>query len=281
MATQQDIDDRFRVHVLGVGNYYSEFYSTTSFLVEAGERLILVEAPCELPKKLSKYREAVKARCDAAHEEVPEGIDRLVLANLNDFIVTHVHGDHSAGLEGIAWQKMFRQDRPLLQDFRTKAVDLGRRPKLYGTSEVLGEIEESSKPSLTNQTGLDFHHFFNAVALELGKRFRIGDVALELYPSYHGVAGFSFMMGYHGRTLAYSSDTKFASDLAYRLSTAQVMIHECDGSEAVHTSAPQLSGWLKNSGYDGRLYVCHLDDEKSRPEENGLVPLKENTFIDV
>jgi ribonuclease BN (tRNA processing enzyme) len=281
MATQQDIRDRFRVHVLGVGNYYSEIHSTTSFLVEAGHRLVLVEAPCELPKKLRKYREALKSRCDAAHEEVPAGIDQLVLANINDFIITHVHGDHSAGLEGVAWEKMFHQERPIL-DKANWSIDWRRRPRIYGTHEVLDELKQSSAPSLTNKTCLVFEDFFDPLEVSHGRCFSIGgSTTLELYPSYHGVAGFSMLLSHVGRTLAYSSDTKFATDLIYRLSDADVLIHECDGTEVIHTSALQLSGWLSRSGYKGRLYVCHLDDKKSRAEECGLTALRENTFIDV
>jgi phosphoribosyl 1,2-cyclic phosphodiesterase len=274
---RQSIDDIFRVHVLGVGNYHSEFHSTVSFVVQAGSRLILVEAPGELRRKLQEYRELV----GMAHDDQREAplLDTLKAENINDLVVTHVHGDHAAGLELIAWYKMFKQEPRILEDDGRPS---GRNvwPRLYGTNDVLCDLERSLEPSLANGTGLCFNDFFSPVVVEPGTPANIGEIVLEVMPNHHGVAGFALRLGYRGKRLSYSGDTRFDAELAHFLSEAEVMIHDCDGSNAVHTSPDQLKEWLESSGYDGRLYVCHLDDSV-KPEDHGLTPLPENDFIDV
>ncbi|MBW2964812.1 hypothetical protein KY363_05100, partial [Candidatus Woesearchaeota archaeon] len=75
-------------------------------------------------------------------------------------------------------------------------------------------------------------------------------------------------------------DTRIDHGLLDFLSVADVMVHECNGANVVHTNPDQLKWWLDRSGYNGRLYTCHFADE-SIPLSAGLEPLRENTFIDI
>ncbi len=277
MTPTKGIEDIFRVHVLGVGNYYSEFHSTVSFVVQAGGRFILVEAPCELPKKTREYREIVGAVYPGEHD-VPL-LDGISADNIDDLVVTHVHGDHAAGLELIAWYKMFTQ-HPRIMDIEGNPSNRELRPRLYGTRDVLCDLERSMEPSLSNRTGLYFNDFFSPEIVEPGSPVNIGEVVIEVMPNHHNVPGFALRVGYRGRKLSYSGDTRFDAGLVGFLSEADVMIHDCDGNSAVHTSPEQLKAWLDSSDYKGRLYVCHLADS-FKPEDHGLTPLPENDFIDV
>ena len=277
MAASQNVNEIFRVHVLGVGNYYSERHSTVSFVVQAGGKFVIVEAPCELPKKMREYREIVSA-VHPGEQEVPL-LDGIGVDNIDDLVVTHVHGDHAAGLELVAWYKMFHQ-HPKIMDIEGKPSNKELRPRLYGTKDVLCDLERSLEPSLSNGTGLYFTDFFSLEVMEPGTPADIGEVVLEVMPNHHSVPGFAIKLGYRGKKLSYSGDTRFDADLVGFLSEADVMIHDCDGNSAVHTSPEQLRAWLDSSGYDGRLYVCHLADS-FKPEDHGLTPLPENDFIDV
>jgi ribonuclease BN (tRNA processing enzyme) len=272
-----ETDDLFRVHILGVGNYFSELHSTVSFLVRAGERLILVEAPSELPKKLKDYRESMARRYLGGAPEVA-GLDALVLDNINDVVVTHDHGDHSSGLELIAFYKRFVQ-KPRIFD------EGGVKPRIYGPIEVL----DSFRASLYNKLdfeGKDFFGYFQIVPMREDSLKRIGDAELTIRLTDHKIPGFGIMLSYRGRRFGYSSDTCFSEPLAEFLHKSDVLVHECDGSSVVHTTPEQLAGWRDRSGYSGRLYVCHFADAAcftadERIRKLGLVPLPENSFIDI
>jgi ribonuclease BN (tRNA processing enzyme) len=274
----QNIDDLFRVHVLGIGNYYSEKHSTVSFVVQAGKRFILIEAPAELRKKIASYKAEVSRIYLGGISEIPM-LDEMVLDNINDIIVTHDHGDHSAGLEMIADYKMFEQKPTIEQG--------AQRPRLYGTKEVLDSFRQSLNHKLTYENKLthkrnQLDDYFEMVDTPPGKIINIGqDISLSTHEADHfAVPAFSIMLEHNGRRLSYSGDTRFNPILLNFLKQADVMIHECDGSNCLHTMPQHLAYWLKTEDYQGQLRVCHIRDE-DKSAEHGLTPLTENSFIDV
>ncbi len=275
---QGSIDDIFRLHVLGVGNYFSELCSTVSFVLQAGERFIMLEAPSEIPRKLMVYREAVKGRYLGGSLEVP-GIDSLLLDNIKDFVVTHSHGDHSSGLELVAWYKMFKQ-QPSVMDFSAGRIVPGNRPRLYGTDAVLCDLRRVVGSGLLS-SGMGSDDFFDFVTVDFGKVGSVCGVEFEPLENYHGMNGFACLFRYGGRSLAYSGDTKFDNILMEHMSSADVIVHECDASNFIHTSPVELARWADNNPAAAeKLYVCHFPDP-GIPRGYGLRPLEENTFIDI
>jgi ribonuclease BN (tRNA processing enzyme) len=220
----------------------------------------------------------------SGEEEIPESED-LILDEINDVIVHHHHGDHSAGLEDMGYYKMFfvQPDKRIMAGrnehgpvFNQEAI-----PNLYGTKAVLDILYKKIEITMCNDCVPSPDRYFNFTPIEPGEVLNIGGgVELEVFETDHGVPGFASLLRYNGKSVAYSSDTRFNMGLADFMSRADVMIHECDGSNAVHTTPDDLRKWLDFSRYAGRLYVCHMDDAV-HPEDDGLTPVEEFDFIDV
>lgn len=263
-------EDIFRLHVLGVGNYSSENFQTVSFVLQAGSRLVLIEAPIQPHLRLADYRRKVTPGYFGGASEV-SGIEGLVLDNINDLVVTHDDLDHSAGLESIGILK-YHLGSPSIKSGAP-------RIKLYTTPDVYTELRRSFDYRLRNNA-CSFDACFESVVVRAGDRTNIGDVQMFLCGADHGKPGFGMLFDCKGRTFSYSGDTRLDKGLLDFMSVADVMVHECNGSNEVHTSPAQLKWWLERSGYNGRLYTCHFSDE-SIPRSAGLEPLSENTFIDI
>jgi ribonuclease BN (tRNA processing enzyme) len=270
MSAHEGTDDLFRVHVLGVGDADSENHRTTSFLVQAGYRLILLEAPTDLRHRLKQYRDTVKARYFGGSEEVP-GIDGLTLDNIHHIIVTHDDSDHSAGLDPIALYKWWKQKPSIREDKRP--------PYLYCMDRVADSLEAAIGRRL-RANGCSLRECYDIVNLDPGQPAEIGEVTVTAHLADHGKDAIGVLLVYGGRRLSYSGETRISRPLLDFLSKADVMIHECTGTNQVHTKPEELRQWLDSSDYSGTLYTCHFSDD-CKPKEHGLTPLEEMTFIDV
>jgi hypothetical protein len=103
-----------KIQVLGVGDAFTSKYYNTSFLVQS-ERLFLLDCPPGLLRLL------------AARQIDPFSI--------NDVVLTHIHGDHSAGLETLLLWKKYVQ--------RT-------RVRLWTSALVYREVREKLFPSFAD-----------------------------------------------------------------------------------------------------------------------------------
>jgi ribonuclease BN (tRNA processing enzyme) len=102
-----------RLHVLGVGDAFTERYHNACLCVEdtdTGVRL-QIDCPPAFPRVLADHR----ART---------GSD-LSAANLDHLLLTHLHGDHCGGTEAFLYLRRFV---------------FGKKPTLYGASPVLDAL---------------------------------------------------------------------------------------------------------------------------------------------
>jgi phosphoribosyl 1,2-cyclic phosphodiesterase len=96
---------------LGIGDFFSRYYYSSSFVVLAGNSPILVDCPSPLRKML--------------HEASTRAGFDLPIEDINHVVLTHLHGDHANGLEEVAFYKRFLQGRkPVLYTIREVAQDL-------------------------------------------------------------------------------------------------------------------------------------------------------------
>jgi len=82
-----------KILVLGVGDFFSRRYFSTCFIVLYDNRRLVVECPSPFRRML--YEASRKS-----------GVN-LDLSDINDVLVTHVHGDHSNGLESLGFFKQY------------------------------------------------------------------------------------------------------------------------------------------------------------------------------
>jgi ribonuclease BN (tRNA processing enzyme) len=90
-----------RLFVLGVGDTFSEKHVTHALLLEHDGFRLAIDCP-------DSYRRVLRQARD-------RGADAAVLDlfGIDDVLVTHVHGDHMNGLEGVGYFKHFAQQKPL------------------------------------------------------------------------------------------------------------------------------------------------------------------------
>lgn len=194
----------FEVVALGVGDTFSEYHHTASLLLCCDGFQLAVDCP-------DRYRGVLKKVSSAAGRS-------LVLEDIEHCFITHVHGDHMNGLEGVAFYKRFAE---------------GKRLRLHATREVREVIWEQRLRAPMEQLWdgarmrtLGFDDYFEFREAPWQQMFAIGPFEITLRRTKHHVPTAAMLVRARGRTFGYSSDTAFDPELIEFLSAADVIVHE-------------------------------------------------------
>jgi ribonuclease BN (tRNA processing enzyme) len=208
----------FEVIVLGVGDAFSEMHRSSALLLTCDGVHLAVDCP-------DMYRAALRSASERSGRT-------LSFSDVDHVLVTHVHGDHMNGLEGVAFYKHF--------------VD-GKRVRLVSSPEVRSVIwDERLKASMSalwdgqqlrNKTFVDY---FEHVPLSWTEETRVGPFRIRARRTVHHVPTSAILVEARGRTLGYSSDTAFDPELIAFLEPADLIIHETNLGPA-HTPYSALA----------------------------------------
>lgn len=153
---------------------------------------------------------------------------------VNKIILTHCHSDHDSGV----LQKILE----------------GEKIQIYTTKT----IHESYKRKANAITGLNIEDYYDFIPVQIGDPIKIHGASFEFDYSLHTIPTIRFKVSYKGRSISYSSDTKFDpeafSELLERsiinpqrelslrtfLFDADVIIHEA-GVPPIHTDLACLN----------------------------------------
>ncbi|MEM5794011.1 MAG: MBL fold metallo-hydrolase [Candidatus Aenigmatarchaeota archaeon] len=225
--------NEMEIFVLGSGNAYSEKRNPTSFVINSSGKYTLVECPSMLRKILREFRE--------------RSGKKLGIEEINDVIVTHLHGDHSNGLEAFGFWKHFVEKK---------------KPNIYSIKEVFEDLWENKlKASMQRiytenfsleKVSLDF--YFQTKILEFGKINEVNNLKVEIKRTKHVVPCFAIKVN---GILGYSSDTSFDPELIEFLSPCRMIIHEV--GPGIHTDYKELIRLPKH--IKEKIYLAHLDDD--------------------
>jgi len=221
------------LEVLGVGNAFTSRYYNTSFLIRSKE-LVLLDCPQALFRLLSERRVD------------PGSIDRV--------IVTHIHGDHTAGLETLLlWKRWVARSKVTLYTARRVWDELKERffpgfsatftPDLERIVETkledyadFSELKEDQENPIDDELKVDFRYNWHPTPT----------LGLKLI-SPHGVVGISGDTCYRPTLLRRLLErgvidagryNKLASDWLWQ---SEVIYHEVERGEAgAHTSEAEL-----------------------------------------
>ncbi len=203
---------------IGVGDAFTELSYGSSIVVVAGGAKLLVDFP-DPPRKA--LREAARA----------SGVD-LRVETIDAAVLTHLHGDHVNGLEGVAFFRRFAE---------------GRRLKLAAGPAVLRELWGGrlrvAMGRLTTPEGrrlrLGMADYLDTVPLREGRRTRVGPFAIEVRRTRHPVPTYALRIECGGRRLSMSADTAFEPELiAWLAEDAHVIVHETN--LGIHTPYEKL-----------------------------------------
>jgi ribonuclease BN (tRNA processing enzyme) len=226
----------FEVVVLGVGDTFSERHHTSALLLCCDGASIAVDCP-------DTYRGVL--RDAAAISGRPLSLD-----GIDDVLITHVHGDHMNGLEGVAFYKRFAQRRRvrLIASAEVRTVIWDQR--LVASMGVLWDGQAFRD--------LGFDDYFDFVPLPWTEAITVGPFRIRARRTRHHVPTSAILVEAGGRTLGYSSDTAFDPELIAFLSSADLIIHETNLGPA-HTPYERLAELPAE--LRARMRLIHFTDQ--------------------
>lgn len=192
--------------ILGIGDFFSKLYYHTHFVIFAEDCPVLVDCPDPLPKSL--YEASQKSHV------------KISLDNIDHVILTHLHGDHSNGLESLGFYNYFvRRRKPVIHTIPevrkviwNNKLRASMSPKTNNNFEKIGE--------------LSLEDFFRLKMLYPNKTSTIKGMRIRIRYTRHYIPCFGFKVYYKGRSLGYSSDTVFDPEHIEFLSDCDLILHE-------------------------------------------------------
>ena len=221
-----------RCTALGVGDAFSARWYSTCLLFEYRGFRLLVDCPHPIRKIIA--------------ESSPE----LDLRDIDAVLLTHLHGDHCSGLEGLGFYARFV---------------LGRRVPLYAWTPVAERIWERLAPGMDRlrdsvdgpATPRTLDDYFKLHPMTLEQPTNIGPFSVALRPTLHHIPTTALRISVGGRTLGYSADTAFDPSLIAWLEDSDRIVHETN--LGTHTPLDALLGLP--APVRERLLLVHYPDE--------------------
>jgi len=245
----------FEVLVLGVGDTFSEVHNPTALVLCCEGHHLAVDCPDMYRKVLKDFRES-------------SGRD-LQLSDIDDFLITHVHGDHINGLEGVAFFNRFA-----LQN-RTRVHTI---PEL--ASVLWRERLQQSMGAIWNgeaRTSMQAQDYFDLQQLDWGAEHAVGPFRIQIRLTKHHVPTAALLVSAGGRTLGYSADTAFDESLIDFLAPADLIIHETNLGVA-HTPLGELEALPEDLRQ--KLRLIHYPDGLDVSAAS-IVALREGDVLEV
>jgi ribonuclease BN (tRNA processing enzyme) len=244
---------RFEAIVLGVGDTFSERHYSSALLLECDGFRLAVDCP-------DLYRSVLRQASELSGRE-------LSLASIDHVLITHVHGDHMNGLEGVAFYKHFAE---------------GKRLKLVTSNEVRSTIwDERLKASMSQLwngrefRSLSFDSYFEHVPLSWDSELELGPFRVRARRTIHHVPTSALLVEAAGRKLGYSSDTAFDPELIRFLESADLIIHETNLGPA-HTPYSALAALP--APLRARMKLIHYSDSFD-VDASVIEPLREGEIL--
>ena len=192
----------------------------------------------------------------------------LPLSSIDHVLITHVHGDHMNGLEGVAFYKHFAE---------------GKRLELVCSPEVRAVIwDERLKASMSTLwdgqhfRSLGFDDYFEHVPLSWTEETSVGPFRLLARRTVHHVPTSALLVEAAGRRLGYSADTAFDPELIAFLEPADLIIHETNLGPA-HTPYSALAALPAE--LRAKMRLIHYPDSFDTRSSN-IVALREGEVLE-
>jgi ribonuclease BN (tRNA processing enzyme) len=204
--------------VVGVGDTFSDSLNTSALVLHCNGFRLAIDCP-------DRYRAALKQA--SANAKIDLGLDKI-----DEVFLTHIHGDHINGLEGVAFFKRFAEQR------RTK---LCCSPELR--KDLWDERLKGSMKCLWNGKeflDMSFDDYFDFRLANWNIPFEIGPFQIQVRRTIHHVPTSAMLIKADGKSLGYSADTAFDPGLIEFLSQADLIIHETNYGPA-HTNYDLLA----------------------------------------
>ncbi|MDP6986531.1 MAG: MBL fold metallo-hydrolase [Phycisphaerales bacterium] len=246
-------DASMRLLVTGIGDAFSAIHFGSSGLVEASAGLVAIDCPGRV---LAMYRTA------SERSGLPIDVQRI-----DDILLTHLHGDHSNGLETFGFARRYLSDRP-------------SRPRLHALPEVLERVWEKLAPAMDGSTkgngsGSTLEDYFDPCPMQPGAEYEVAGMTVACRRTRHSVPTAGLLLRSDSACLGWSGDSEFEPAHIDWLSRADCIVHEC-GDHFKHTRWAELDTLPEQ--LQSKIRLIHLPDGADVPE-GPMRPLIEGEVV--
>jgi ribonuclease BN (tRNA processing enzyme) len=246
-----------RLVSLGVGDAFSALYYSSCFAVEAEGQWLLMDSPHPIRKIFREGTQAAGMAMD---------VDRI-----GALILTHLHGDHASGVEGLAFYFRYVLGRRLPVITHPEIAAQLWCKHLAGGMEW--SLQEAHKPPVQRMPD----EFVEIIPLAESETLRWGPFSLSCRKTIHNIPTIALMVRAAGRTLGYSADTAYDPSLIDWLAPADLIVHEACGGfmhtpyEDLLTLSPELRA---------KMLILHYPDTFD-VEASAIEPIRQGKMYTV
>ena len=242
-----------KILITGIGDAYTARHFGTSALIEAPEGYILLDCPEPIHRVLREATEAANWNVD--------------YRSINDIILTHLHGDHSNGLEMLGFRRLFMDDS-------NPAV----KPRLHTTQPVADRLWEKLAPSMDGAnygTLRTLDDFYDLRIIDPDHEATIAGLSVHCRYTGHPISTIGLLFSNGTNTFGWSSDTPYEQKHIVWLNQADVIVHESNLGMA-HTPIEDLNALPDE--LRAKIRLIHLPDDFD-PGTTDMVPLRQGEVL--
>lgn len=256
-AFDSDEDLTVRVLILGVGDAFSRHHYGSSALIEAPGGYVLIDCPDLIHRVLRQATGAAGWNVDAS--------------DVSDVLITHLHGDHTNGLESFAYARM------ILRHQNGSAPI----PRLFTNRPASKRVWEKLAPAMDEAwikgPGRKLSDFFDLRTLDPDTPATVAGLTVRCRFTQHVVPTTGLLISDGRTTFGWSGDTTFDEAHLKWLSEADLIVHEAGGG-AVHTPVERLNE--QPDALRRKLRLIHLPDEFDASKTD-IRPLAEGEVLEL
>ncbi|MEM7227916.1 MAG: MBL fold metallo-hydrolase [Planctomycetota bacterium] len=247
-----------KVMITGVGDAFTCRHFGSSAVVRGPEGLLLIDCPDLI------HRALTDASAIAGWN--------VGVADINDIVLTHLHGDHCNGLESFGFYRRFLHR----MDSKTGT------PRLHTTAPVAARLWERLAPAMDApmQDGKPstLEDYFDVHIIEPDADATIAGLTVRCRFTGHSIPTIGLTVRHpDGAMFGWSGDTPFEAAHIEWLSAAHVIVHECNLGP-VHTHIEDLEALP--AAIRDRMHLIHLPDDFD-PTSTSIAVLREGEVLSV
>jgi len=241
---------------LGVGDAFSALYYSSCLAIEAAGSWLLIDCPHPIRKILKEASEQAGLALDVGSFEAA--------------VVTHLHADHSSGLEGFGYFAHFvLRNKATLLAHPLVLADLWPGHLEAGMKQLLPSPEAAP-------VAMGLADYFHLRSLDEQAPVQVGPFQIECRRTIHHIPTVALRIRAGGRCLGYSADTAFDPSLIEWLSGADLIIHETN--LGVHTPYERLAALP--DALKSKMRLIHYTDFFDTTQ-SAIEPLRQGRLYDV
>ncbi len=245
-----------RVLILGASDAFTRLGFGSSALIEGSDGYLLLDCPDPIHRAL--------------HEATALAGWRATADDIDDILLTHLHGDHCNGLESFGFARMIlrgrKADAPV--------------PRVFLNRAAAARLWERLAPAMEMQRWLDrpatLADYFALQPLDPESEVEIAGLRVRSRMTGHPVPTSGFLIGDGSWTLGWSADTPFDRAHVDWLLEADLVVHETSPGP-VHAPIEALKELPDDAR--ARLRLIHMPDDFD-PATSDIVALRPGDVLE-